>query len=92
MEACPGLDSFLSQDKLLALTSVEVSKLEAEHVASGPDQLIVEVALWPCVRVNAIFTPIIRWAQNYDTGNHEKDWGHEDSEDEVFVWIPFWVQ
>ena len=88
MEACPCANRFLSEDKLLALTSVKMSELKTEDVASGPDHLIVEVALRPCVRVSTTFTPIIRRAQDYDTRYHEKDWGHENSENEVLVWIP----
>ena len=62
MEACPGLDRFLSQDKLLAFTSVEMRELEAKHVTGGPDQLIIEVALRPCVRVVPAEAPVIRRA------------------------------
>ena len=91
MEACPGLDCLLSQDKLLAFTTVKVSELETEHVASGPDQLIVEVALRPCVRVIPAEAPVIRRAQDYDTRYHEKDRSHEDCQDEVFVWVPLRV-
>ena len=45
VEASPSANRFLSEDKLLALTSVEVGELQTKDVASGPSQLIVEVAL-----------------------------------------------